>query len=177
LRPDGTVACWGTDDSGSTTPPTGVLFTRLVGGWNAYCGVTTSGETRCWGSEDPANPLTSPSSVVSGNLNLAVGNHYACQQLGSSPIMKTTPHLSSPSGTTYYRTTNCTETPYAALGADTYNATERWTLAWSSGFSASVRFYNSTRTASGCLATSGTADLQQISYSGTGLQQYELRTE
>ena len=48
IRTDGTVACWGSDDLGQTSSPTGT-FTTVSAGLTHSCGITTNGTVACWG--------------------------------------------------------------------------------------------------------------------------------
>ncbi|MCW3004781.1 MAG: putative family exoprotein, partial [Conexibacter sp.] len=48
VRADGSVACWGPNDSGNTVPPAGT-FTDVAAGF-ATCGIRTDATVACWGS-------------------------------------------------------------------------------------------------------------------------------
>ena len=45
---DGEVACWGTNEHGEATPPSGA-FRQVSAGSDHSCGVRTSGDVACWG--------------------------------------------------------------------------------------------------------------------------------
>jgi len=51
LRDDGSVFCWGNNDSGQGTPPPGMRFTAISAGWFDTCGVRDNGELACWGQK------------------------------------------------------------------------------------------------------------------------------
>ena len=48
LRNDGSVECWGQDNYGQSTPPSGT-FESVSAGYLHTCGVTDIGGTECWG--------------------------------------------------------------------------------------------------------------------------------
>ena len=45
----GTVRCWGSNDAGQSTPPSGVVFDAISAGSNHTCGLKADGTVRCWG--------------------------------------------------------------------------------------------------------------------------------
>ena len=45
----GTVRCWGSNDAGQSTPPSGVVFDQISAGSNHTCGLKADGTVRCWG--------------------------------------------------------------------------------------------------------------------------------
>src|SRR5438046_2331149 len=49
IRSDGTVACWGSNIYGQSTPPAG-MFTQVSAGQNFTCGIRSDGTTACWGT-------------------------------------------------------------------------------------------------------------------------------
>ena len=49
IQPDGTVACWGFNDFGQSTPPGGE-FTQVSAGGRHTCGVESDGTVACWGN-------------------------------------------------------------------------------------------------------------------------------
>ena len=63
VRSDGTLACWGLDTNGQSTPPAGT-FTQVAAGGSHTCGVKTNGTLACWGwnndgqSTPPAGTFT-----------------------------------------------------------------------------------------------------------------------
>jgi len=48
LHMDGTVACWGNDHRGKSSPPSGT-FTQISAGEDHSCGIRTDGTVSCWG--------------------------------------------------------------------------------------------------------------------------------
>jgi len=48
VRSDGTLACWGRNDYGQSTPPVGT-FAQVSAGGEHNCGVKTAGTLACWG--------------------------------------------------------------------------------------------------------------------------------
>ena len=49
VKTDGTVACWGDDRYGKSTPPVDIFFTQVAAGEDHTCGVKTDGTVACWG--------------------------------------------------------------------------------------------------------------------------------
>ena len=59
LRTDGTVACWGDDESGQATPPEGEFISVDAGAYHT-CGVRIDGSAACWG-DDSSGQASLPS--------------------------------------------------------------------------------------------------------------------
>jgi len=55
---DGTVACFGANDSGQATPPAGT-FSQVFAGYQHTCGLRADGSVACWGS-DSSGEATPP---------------------------------------------------------------------------------------------------------------------
>ena len=51
LKTDGSVACWGDNEDGQTTPPEG-RHISVSAGFSQTCGVRTDGYSSCWGEVD-----------------------------------------------------------------------------------------------------------------------------
>ena len=51
LKTDGTLACWGRNDYGQSTPADGT-FTQVATGYDHTCGLKTDGTLACWGGND-----------------------------------------------------------------------------------------------------------------------------
>jgi hypothetical protein len=49
VRANGTVACWGGDLAGETSPPSGT-FTQVSAGDVFTCGLKTDDHVACWGN-------------------------------------------------------------------------------------------------------------------------------
>ena len=49
LTPGGAVECWGLDDDGQASPPTGE-FTQITAGGYHTCALRPDGQVACWGS-------------------------------------------------------------------------------------------------------------------------------
>ena len=73
VRSDGTVACWGGNNFGEATPPTGT-FTQVSAGVHYTCGVRSNGVLACWGWNNfgEATPPTGTFTQISA------GGSYAC---------------------------------------------------------------------------------------------------
>ena len=73
LKGDGTVACWGENDYGQSTPPAGT-FTQVSAGYGHTCGVKSDGTVACWGTNDygqstpPAGTFTQVSAGGAAHL-------------------------------------------------------------------------------------------------------------
>jgi alpha-tubulin suppressor-like RCC1 family protein len=64
IRTGGTVACWGDDSIGQSTPPAGT-FIQVSAGFRHTCGIETGGGTTCWGN-DHDGESTPPASTFTG---------------------------------------------------------------------------------------------------------------
>ena len=51
LRADGSAICWGQDNDGQASPPTGERFTSLAAGTDHTCGARSDSSVVCWGSD------------------------------------------------------------------------------------------------------------------------------
>ena len=49
LKSNGSIACWGDNSSGQSTPPTGNDFTQISVGWYHSCALKSDGSLACWG--------------------------------------------------------------------------------------------------------------------------------
>ena len=67
LLATGAAVCWGADDFGQASPPSGVRFSSIAAGGRHTCGVTLEGPTRCWGADD-AGQSTPPTREVVTDL-------------------------------------------------------------------------------------------------------------
>ena len=73
LRTDGTLTCWGSDQFGQATPPTG-SFTQVSSGVYHSCGLRADTTITCWGSDQfgraaPSPPTGSFTQVSSGSAH------------------------------------------------------------------------------------------------------------
>ena len=73
LAGDGTIACWGGNDYGESTPPTD-RFIRVACGMQRTCGLIPGGEVVCWGRAD-MGILESPAGTFT---DVGVGDQFAC---------------------------------------------------------------------------------------------------
>ena len=84
LQTDGSVACWGSDQYGQSSPPSGDKFTSIVAGAHHTCGIRVDGSGVCWGSD-----LYGQSSPPSGDkfTLIVAGAHHTCGiRVGGSAI-------------------------------------------------------------------------------------------
>jgi alpha-tubulin suppressor-like RCC1 family protein len=50
VKTDGTVACWGDNENGQTTPPRGTFASISAGKGDYTCALNREGVLYCWGS-------------------------------------------------------------------------------------------------------------------------------
>ncbi len=72
IRTGGAVECWGWDDFGQASPPSGT-FTAISAGGSHSCGVRPSGAVECWGSDD--GQLSPPSGTFTA---ISAGETHSC---------------------------------------------------------------------------------------------------
>jgi hypothetical protein len=79
VRTDATVACWGSNGNGQSTPPaTGVTtFTQVSAGFFHTCGLRTDATVACWGSNG-FNQSTPPTTGVTTFTQISAGNFHTC---------------------------------------------------------------------------------------------------
>src|SRR5262245_33083277 len=83
IRSDGTVACWGWNEYGQSTPPSGT-FIQVSGGGQHSCGVRTNGTIACWGSNSaghahaPEGTFTSISAGLDHTCAVRTEGSIAC---------------------------------------------------------------------------------------------------
>src|SRR5690606_18275510 len=80
VRTDGTVACWGWDEYGQSSPPSGT-FTSVSAGDIHTCGIRTDGTVSCWG--DSTNGKSSPSSGTFTAISAGISHTCAIRADGS----------------------------------------------------------------------------------------------
>ncbi len=73
VKIDGTIACWGSDSDGKSTPPTG-SFTQVSADLNHTCGVKIDGTIACWG-DNKYGQATPPAGTFT---QLDAGNYHTC---------------------------------------------------------------------------------------------------
>jgi hypothetical protein len=95
---NGTLACWGRDDSGQATPPAGT-FTAVTAGYVHSCGLRTDGTIACWGSNvygqaaPPAGTFTQLS--AGGYVTCALEQRDASVACWGAHAVAQTPGVSS----------------------------------------------------------------------------------
>ncbi|KAF0219538.1 MAG: hypothetical protein FD174_1998 [Geobacteraceae bacterium] len=73
VKSDGSVACWGDNGSGESTPPTGT-FTQVSAGGYHNCGVKNDGSVACWG-ENYTGQSTPPAGTFT---QVNAGSKHTC---------------------------------------------------------------------------------------------------
>jgi uncharacterized repeat protein (TIGR02543 family) len=73
VRSDGTVVCWGYNDSGQATPPAD-RFTQVSAGRSHTCGLKSDGTVVCWG-DNYSGQATPPASRFT---QVSAGGAYTC---------------------------------------------------------------------------------------------------
>lgn len=76
LKFNGTPVCWGANDGGESTPPSGLTFAAVGASTLASCGLKRDGSVMCWGSGSSGVNLP-PSGLVDA-VGLTVGPFNAC---------------------------------------------------------------------------------------------------
>ena len=59
IKTNGSVACWGRNLEGQSTPPAGT-FTALGAGGDHTCGIKTDGSATCWGNDSSGEATPPP---------------------------------------------------------------------------------------------------------------------
>ncbi len=62
------VTCWGANEFGQASPPSGVRFSSVSAGSRHTCGITAQGHARCWGADD-VGQSTPPAGEVFSELH------------------------------------------------------------------------------------------------------------
>ena len=97
ITSSGSVACWGDDEWGQSSPPSG-SFVQVSAGGGHSCGIDTSGSVQCWGKD-----FDGQSSPPSGSfVQVSAGSYHSCgvTSSGSAECWGTNSHgqSSPPSG-------------------------------------------------------------------------------
>ena len=73
IKTDGTLACWGDNDDGQASPPTGTFIAVSAGDYHT-CAIKTDGTLACWGWNEygQATPPTGTFTAVSA------GYYHTC---------------------------------------------------------------------------------------------------
>jgi serine/threonine protein kinase len=79
----GSVMCWGADNYGQSTPPSGI-FKSVSAGWRHVCGVTSSGNVMCWGYDEFGQSTTPPSGVFK---SVSAGGSHTCGVTSSGSVV------------------------------------------------------------------------------------------
>lgn len=83
LREDGTPVCWGSDETGQSTPPPGISLTAISNGLTHVCGLDGEGVVVCWGSDEHGQ--ASPPEVK-GFTAISSGGHHTCAIRGDGKV-------------------------------------------------------------------------------------------
>ena len=88
MRSNGSVACWGANESGESTPPAGSFVSVSAGEFHA-CGVRSNGSVACWGwdgygqATPPAGSFVSVSAGWGHTCGVRIGGSVACWGINS----------------------------------------------------------------------------------------------
>jgi hypothetical protein len=83
VKTNGTLACWGDNSYGQSTPPAGT-FTQVAAGASHTCGVKTDGTLACWGyngsgqSTPPAGTFTQVAAGAQHTCGVKTDGTLAC---------------------------------------------------------------------------------------------------
>jgi len=101
LRTDGTLACWGTNFEGESTPPAGTFTALSVStGPPQACAVRADQTLACWGR--PFGPLANPVSPPAGTFtDVSVGGGFGCALRTDQTLVcwPDSPQTAPPAGT------------------------------------------------------------------------------
>jgi hypothetical protein len=75
LRTDGTVACWGRNISGESTPPSGLIASQVDGGTFHACAIRLDGSVACWGDNSWGQRNAPPGLVAT---HISAGSYNTC---------------------------------------------------------------------------------------------------
>ncbi|HZW02964.1 MAG TPA: Ig-like domain repeat protein, partial [Anaerolineaceae bacterium] len=73
---NGHLFCWGTNDSGQSTPPNWGVYDQLDLGMSHACAVGLNRQVKCWGWNGPNNLISPP--LVYGAVRVTTGNSHSC---------------------------------------------------------------------------------------------------
>ena len=73
LRADDSLVCWGSNDAGESSPPTG-KFTQISAGMGYACALKADKSVTCWGGGSLAQVVTPTGSFT----QISVGTYFAC---------------------------------------------------------------------------------------------------
>ena len=88
IKDDGNIECWGNNNYGQATPPTG-LFVQISTGMNHTCAVNINQNIECWGRNDygETTPPAGSATVSSGNWHTCgIKNDNTIECWGASSI-------------------------------------------------------------------------------------------
>jgi len=74
IKNDASVACWGDDAAGRTSPPSGI-FTQISVGYSHTCGIKKEGSVNCWGYDlwDRTSPPSGIFTQIGAGVNHTCG--------------------------------------------------------------------------------------------------------
>jgi hypothetical protein len=107
LKTDGSLACWGRDNYGQSTPPAGTDYAQVAAGLYHTCAVKTDGSLACWGYNNYGQS-TPPAGT--DYAQLAAGRYHNC-------ALKTDGSLACWGLDNYGQSTPPAGTDYAQLAA------------------------------------------------------------
>ena len=73
IKNDGTLACWGYNGNGQSTPPAGT-FTQVSAGQYHTCGIQSDGTLACWGL-NTSSQSTPPAGTF---IQVSAGTSHTC---------------------------------------------------------------------------------------------------
>ena len=75
IQSDGRAACWGLNDNGRATPPSGARFVAVEAGDSWACGLQSNGRPRCWGSNHRGQAIPPDGEKF---VSISGGNDHSC---------------------------------------------------------------------------------------------------
>ena len=83
LRSDGSVSCWGLNNTGQATAPAGEIFNAISSGQLHTCGLRSNGSVSCWG-DNRRGQATAP---AAGNFTaISSGEDHTCGLLPNGSV-------------------------------------------------------------------------------------------
>ena len=106
MKTDGTIACWGRNSDGESSPPSGSFASVSASMWYT-CGVETDGSLKCWGgrviaqSSPPDQPNATPTPTPTPEPP-SLGTPELEARLHSCGVEDRDPHVDSETGIGHY---------------------------------------------------------------------------
>ena len=74
VRNTGAVECWGNNENGESSPPTGA-FDSVSAGWKHTCGLRPTGAVECWGNNQALQSQSPPTSMTFDSVSAGAAHN------------------------------------------------------------------------------------------------------